>query len=165
MNVIKISGASPGDFYYNTALQNGLLKDINELLDIMQRDVHLNKLGKIVSNTQTKIKNQVSVDNLWELFFNYFEEVHSSFINTLKSKYDLSSNDLRLCAFLRINLSNKEICQITNVSLKSIHTIIYRVKKKIGLPRELNLSDFLVSEKFKNIDAKTIYLVSNRKKV
>ena len=84
-------------------------------------------------------------DDEWNQFAIYFDQVHNNFISTLKSKFPgLSSTDLKLCAYLRLNLSSKEIAQLLNISLKGVEISRYRVRKKFGILPEINLYDFLI---------------------
>jgi DNA-binding CsgD family transcriptional regulator len=63
----------------------------------------------------------------------------------MKAKFPgLSSTDLKLCAYLRLNLTSKEIAQLLNISLKGVEISRYRVRKKLQLSTEVNLYDFLI---------------------
>jgi len=80
----------------------------------------------------------------WNHFAIYFDEVHNNFLSGLKARFpDLSSTDLKLCAYLRLNLSSKEIAQLMNISLKGVEISRYRIRKKLNLATEVNLYDFL----------------------
>lgn len=84
-------------------------------------------------------------DEEWNQFAIYFDQVHNNFISILKTKFPgLSATDLKLCAYLRLNLSSKEIAQLLNISLKGVEISRYRVRKKLGLSPEINLYDFLI---------------------
>ena len=81
----------------------------------------------------------------WNHFAIYFDQVHNNFLTILKTKFpQLSPTDLKLCAYLRLNLSSKEIAQILNISLKGVEVSRYRIRKKLNLPTETNLYDFLI---------------------
>ncbi|WP_158795459.1 triple tyrosine motif-containing protein [Pedobacter sp. L105] len=81
----------------------------------------------------------------WNQFAIYFDQVHNNFLTILKNKYPgLSSTDLKLCAYLRLNLSSKEIAQLMNISLKGVEISRYRIRKKMELTTEVNLYDFLI---------------------
>ncbi len=81
----------------------------------------------------------------WNQFAIYFDQVHNNFLSILKAKYSsLSSTDLKLCAYLRLNLSSKEIAQLMNISLKGVEISRYRIRKKLELATEINLHDFLI---------------------
>jgi DNA-binding CsgD family transcriptional regulator len=93
---------------------------------------------KLLSDTE---KN----DDDWKNFAIYFDEVHNNFLGTLKTKFpSLSSTDLKLCAYLRLNLSSKEIAQLLNISLKGVEISRYRLRKKLQLSTDINLYDFLI---------------------
>jgi DNA-binding CsgD family transcriptional regulator len=63
----------------------------------------------------------------------------------MKVKFpNLSATDLKLCAYLRLNLSSKETAQLLNISLKGVEISRYRLRKKLQLPTEVNLYDFLI---------------------
>ncbi|TWI98664.1 regulatory LuxR family protein [Mucilaginibacter frigoritolerans] len=81
----------------------------------------------------------------WNHFAIYFDQVHNNFLTTLKNKFpSLSPTDLKLCAYLRLNLSSKEIAQLMNISLKGVEISRYRIRKKLNLSTDINLYDFLI---------------------
>lgn len=83
----------------------------------------------------------------WDRFASHFDEVNNNFLSTLKKKYPvLSATDLKLCAYLRMNLSSKEIAQLMNISVKGVEVSRYRLRKKLELHTEVNLFDFLIKE-------------------
>lgn len=94
------------------------------------------------------------MDEDWQQFAVHFDKVHSDFLVALKEIYpNLSSNELKLCAYLRMNLSSKEIAQLLNISLRGIEISRYRLRKKLQIPTETNLFQFLLnfhSEKKEN---------------
>jgi DNA-binding CsgD family transcriptional regulator len=80
----------------------------------------------------------------WEQFSVHFDKVHSDFLVTLKEKYPaLRSHELKLCAYLRMNLSSKEIAQLMSISVRGVEISRYRLRKKLQLPTETNLFQFL----------------------
>lgn len=73
----------------------------------------------------------------------HFEKVHKNFFNELKTECpDLTKRELRLCAFIKMNLSNKEIAPLLNISVRGVETARYRVRKKLQV-QEANFSSFL----------------------
>ncbi|RPD41156.1 triple tyrosine motif-containing protein [Chitinophaga barathri] len=80
----------------------------------------------------------------WDQFAIHFNNVNFDFFNNLKQAYpDLTPNDLKLCAYLRMNLSSKEIAQLLNITLKAVEIARYRLRKKLQLSPDTNLTDFL----------------------
>ncbi|MFY0255500.1 triple tyrosine motif-containing protein [Chitinophaga sp. 30R24] len=81
----------------------------------------------------------------WEHFSRHFDEVHNNFLLSLKKQFPkLSTTDLKLCAYLRINLTTKEIAQSMGISARGVETSRYRLRKKLDIPAEKNLYDFLL---------------------
>jgi DNA-binding CsgD family transcriptional regulator len=78
--------------------------------------------------------------NAFNDFERYFIEVHPEFYSKLKRKYeDLSQNELRVCALLRLNLSSKQIADITGRSVRSVESTRTSIRKKMGLTLQDNL--------------------------
>jgi ligand-binding sensor domain-containing protein len=74
----------------------------------------------------------------------HFNNVNNEFFNKLKDRYpELSPNDLKFCAYLRMNLSTKEMAQLMNVTTKAVEVGRYRLRKKLSLLPEVNLYEFL----------------------
>jgi len=84
-------------------------------------------------------------DNNWENFSRYFEEVHKDFNSNIKTKYPkITSNELRLLALLKMNLSSKEIANILNISAEGIKKARYRLRKKLDLTTEESLQELVL---------------------
>jgi hypothetical protein len=86
-------------------------------------------------------------ESVWEEFEMRFHQVHNDFYDKLQQiNPDLSLNERRLCAFLRLNMTTKEISSITGQSLRSIEVARTRLRKKLHLTNsDVNLIDFLLS--------------------
>ena len=82
----------------------------------------------------------------WDQFASHFNEINNDFLKKLKSRFpDLTNSDLKICAYLKLNLSSKEITQIMNISLRGVEMGRYRLRKKLQIPTEQTLNDFLNS--------------------
>ncbi|WP_437918629.1 triple tyrosine motif-containing protein [Sphingobacterium sp. LRF_L2] len=129
----------------NIVYKNELLNNLHEeLLNVKDRD------GKKLSNDQLQKVNKL-IDNArsderdWDLFEKSFNESHENFFKKLKTEYpSLSPNDLKLCAYLRLNMSSKDIASLLNISTRGVEIRRYRLRKKFNLPTEKNLSEFLL---------------------
>lgn len=92
------------------------------------------------------LKKENASDKDWEVFKTYFAEVHNDFDEKLRTLYsEISEKEIRLAAFLRMNLTTKEIAATLNVLPDSILKSKYRLKKKLGLDKETDLTGFLNS--------------------
>ena len=86
-----------------------------------------------------------SSKDVWKEFEVRFQEVHSEFYDNLNKRFpDLTPNEKKICSFLRLNMSTKEISAITYQSVRSIDMARFRLRKKIGLDSEENLISFLL---------------------
>lgn len=87
-----------------------------------------------------------NIDKEWENFTKHFDKVHSDFVVNLKEKHPtITGNEIKLCAYLRMNLSTKEVAQLMNISVRGVEISRYRLRKKLQLPSEVNLFDYLIS--------------------
>ncbi|RYY35305.1 MAG: transcriptional regulator [Sphingobacteriaceae bacterium] len=81
----------------------------------------------------------------WEQFTNHFNVVHANFFKVLQAHYpDITVNELKLCAFIKMNLSTKEIAHLSNITIKAVEVARYRLRKKLSLQTDTNLYNFLV---------------------
>ena len=88
------------------------------------------------------------MDKDWEHFAQHFDKVHSDFMVILKEKHEnITPNELKLCTYLRMNLSTKEIAQLLNITVRGIEISRYRLRKKLGIKTEVTLFDYLMSIK------------------
>lgn len=94
---------------------------------------------------QKSLHHHLELDDSWATFKLHFEEVHPNFFQELlKSGDDISQKDLKLCAYLKLGMDTKEIAQLLNVTPASIRTAMYRLKKRMEIPEEDSLRDFLI---------------------
>ncbi len=82
----------------------------------------------------------------WEQFASHFDEINNNFLKKLKQRFPtLSNSDLKVCAYLQLQLSSKEIAQLMAISLRGVEIRRYRLRKKLNLPTEESLTDFLTA--------------------
>jgi len=93
------------------------------------------------------IDSELDVTQEWEQFTEHFDQVHSNFLKKLKEQWpDLSATELKLAAYLRLNLTSKEIAHLMSISIRGVETGRYRLRKKLGLTsNETSLYDYLIS--------------------
>ncbi|PRY87920.1 two-component regulator propeller domain-containing protein [Mongoliibacter ruber] len=99
------------------------------------------ELNKVIQSIEKNIKG----DKEWEQFEIHFDQVHGDFMSRFKKAYpDLSPQEIKLSAYLRMNLSSKEIAYLMNISTRGIEIARYRLRKKIQLERQDNLQEFIL---------------------
>lgn len=122
----------------------------NEVLEgLKQKAEELKSTDKSKNGYQQLIRTinfDLQDDNNWENFARYFEEVHKDFNGNIKRRYpEVTSNELRLLALLKMNLSSKEIANILNISPEGIKKARYRLRKKLNITTEDSLQDLVLS--------------------
>ena len=124
--------------------KNKFLKKVNEDLNSIQ-DFVVNDLAKAkILGLKKRVKKEIDLKHQNKIFESYFDEANEELFRRLKGKYpDLTPYDLRLCAFIRMNISTKEIATILNISYRGAEVSRYRLRKKMNLPREINLASHL----------------------
>jgi ligand-binding sensor domain-containing protein/DNA-binding CsgD family transcriptional regulator len=123
-----------------------LVARIREELSLLLKKTGLSNANSEFKPILRLLEDAEKGDNDWEQFAAHFDEVHHNFLHIIKKKYPiLSATDLKLCAYLKLNLSSKEIAQLMNISLKGVEISRYRLRKKLQLETEVNLFDFLIN--------------------
>lgn len=130
----ELSNAALNLIRKNEALQS--LKD--DLLDSRNETRSIQKIIR-------RIDEHLEADHDWEIFEASFNQVHDDFFKRLMQEYpDLTPGDLRLAAYLKMNLSSKEIAPLLNISIRGVENKRYRLRKKTGLPEDANLTEFMM---------------------
>jgi ligand-binding sensor domain-containing protein/DNA-binding CsgD family transcriptional regulator/PAS domain-containing protein len=98
----------------------------------------------LIRNIETSLKSQLSPGTEWDEFETWFKEVHKNFYDRLIQRVpDLTTRELKICAFLKLKLNTKEIASLTNLSAKSIEVYRSRIRKRLGVPTGENLINFI----------------------
>lgn len=93
-----------------------------------------------------KIDSNIQSDEVLKRIEDQFDLIHNNFMKRLHARHpDLSNNERMMCAYLKMNLSTKEIAPLLNISVRGVETIRYRLRKKFGLEREDNMIDYLTN--------------------
>lgn len=129
----------------NTAM--ALVKK-NEVLLVLKKELLLHKSSfenqysfkKLIK----QINNSIEHEDEWEIFEYNFNQVHDEFFNQLKMKFEnLTHKDLKICAYVKMNLTTKEIAPLMNISIRGVETHRYRLKRKLNLTKDESLTSFL----------------------
>ncbi len=95
------------------------------------------------NSIQRTLKESTRIDREWENFRASFEAIHVGFIEQLQIFHNLSKTDLKLCALIKLRLNLKETANVLGISPDSVKTARHRLKKKLELPRDENLEEFI----------------------
>lgn len=118
---------------------------LKQLSDITNRYSDEGKVPRdFVREVNAVIGDSLKNDDEWSRFRLHFDSVHPDFFNKLKAASpDLTENDLRLCAYIRIGMRAKQIAEMLHISADSVNSNRYRLRKKLGLARGDSLDDFV----------------------
>jgi DNA-binding CsgD family transcriptional regulator len=126
--------------------KNEFLLELKETLKSQKEDLGTRFPEKHYSRLVRKIDNNISSMDDWKVFEFHFEKAHEKFLHKLINKYpQLSHSDLRLCAYLRMNLTSKEIAPLLRISYRGVENHRYKLRKKLLLKKEVNLTDFILA--------------------
>ncbi|OXG06626.1 regulatory LuxR family protein [Flavobacterium araucananum] len=122
------------------AKQTEMIDNIQGILD-SEKD-----FNKLKSEIRKAIKINEVNKHEWEIFETNLNQIHNEFIITLSKKFpNLTPKDIKLCVYLKMNLSSKEIAPMMNISFRGVELHRYRLRKKLNLTQDENLSKFLLS--------------------
>lgn len=115
-----------------------LKEEVQQRQALGQATGHINQVIKLIDASLTSRQD-------WKVFEKNFNKVHERFFKRLLEQYDsLTTSDLRLAAYLRMNLSSKEIAKLMNITVRSVELKRYRLRKRLGLPPNANLNEFMI---------------------
>jgi DNA-binding CsgD family transcriptional regulator len=91
-----------------------------------------------------KVDNSIAHKDEWKIFEYNFNQVHEEFFFQLKKRFpDLTHKDLKICAYIKMNLTTKEIAPLLNISIRGVETHRYRLKRKLNLDNDNSLATYL----------------------
>ena len=118
------------------------IKDNLEAIKTATETERQKSLRNLTRTLETEIENKET----WDQFLLYFDQVNRNFITNLQAKHpNLTQNDLRMCALTRLNMSNREIATLLNISITGVEKSRYRLKKRLDLTVEEDLPKYLMS--------------------
>ncbi len=127
-----------------------LVQNGERLLKVKEELLKLKETGFSEKNSQEykkiiRMLGETTLKESWEEFALHFDQVHNNFLVKIKNSFpNLTPNELKLCAYLRLNLSSKEIGQIMNITTKSVELARYRLRKKLKIPKDVELFSFMM---------------------
>jgi hypothetical protein len=128
--------------------KNEMLLQIKAEVEIQKKKLGSQYPNKYADHLIRMINENISSDDDWAIFQQNFDVIHENFFRQIKIKYpEMTTHDLKLCAFIRLNLSTKEIASLLNITVRGIEAARYRLRKKFGISAEQNLTEFLIELK------------------
>ncbi|WP_345955832.1 triple tyrosine motif-containing protein [Mucilaginibacter sp. PAMB04168] len=136
----ELSNSALSVAYKNELLQK-LSDELAKLKDENGKRLPTDQINKV----QKVINDGMNDERDWNLFEKSFNEAHENFFKKLKAQHpELVPNDVKLCAYLRMNMSSKELSSLLNITLRGVEIRRYRLRKKLNIPHDKNLVEFLM---------------------
>lgn len=121
-------------------LLNLMHDELKELKDSVRNEAGRLKIRELIKRINSNLQDEEHL----KVFEANFERVHHDFFTQLKSTYpDLTPKEQQLCAFVKMNLTNKEIASILNISVRGVETARYRLRKRLGMNQDEDMAQFL----------------------
>lgn len=121
-----------------------ILQTIHENLNQILQQSTNPAVKKEIQQLLNLLNFDATLDEDWAQFARHFDQVHVDFLKRVREQHPhLSSTDYKLCAYLRMNLSTKEIAPLMNISVRGVEASRYRLRKKLGLPNDANLTEVI----------------------
>lgn len=125
--------------------KNKIMKELKDKVNGIQDCNGNGKINRGLQKLDNLVDFSFNLDEDWEQFRIYFEETHNGFFEILREKYpDLTPGEMRLAALIKLNLTIKETATILGITPNSVKTARYRLRKKLGMETEENLTEFMI---------------------
>jgi hypothetical protein len=125
--------------------KNELLIEIKNELENQKKQVGNQNPESNNKKILSLINKNITSDNDWKVFEELFDQAHANFFKRLKTAYpELTQSDLKLCAYLKLNLSSKEIAPLLNISFRGVETRRFRLRRRLSLDQDMNLVEFVM---------------------
>jgi len=120
----------------------------NELLELIKEDLKktAENKNKDIMPVITMINRNIKEENSWDIFKEAYDSLDKDFLKKMKTAHpSLTPSDLKLCAYLRLNLSSKEIAPMLHISIRSVEIKRYRLRKKLNLIHDEGLVNYILN--------------------
>jgi DNA-binding CsgD family transcriptional regulator len=126
--------------------KNELINNVKDRISEIKSKVKDPAARKELRNLETRLKNDQLAEQDWEDFAIHFTKVHHDFFKKIKTQHpELTPKDLKLCSYLKLNLTTKEIAPLLGISIRGVEVARYRLRKKLKLDSEENLNEYMMN--------------------
>jgi DNA-binding CsgD family transcriptional regulator len=147
-NELKYKTQELNGYILNVIRKNEMLEDVKKnalsISKAIDEEKQMTTVRQRVMRLISQVDSNIEHDTDFKVFESNFDLIHQDFFKLLDERFPgLSRNDKILCAYLNMNLSTKEIAPLLNISVRGVEVNRYRLRKKMNLDRDVNLSEFL----------------------
>lgn len=130
----------------SSAKTGEILENVVEELSQLRHNCKDKRNAQALSSIENKIRSINWDEDAWDSFRFYFENLHPSFFSRLSQAYPtLTPGEIRICAFIAMNLNTKDIASLTNRSVRTIDTAKFHIRKKLGITKDTSLLSILLA--------------------
>ena len=123
-----------------------LIQQLKDTIQKVAKNTNDQAAAKELKKIDRLLNENTQLSEGWDQFAHHFDQVHIDFLQKVREKYpQLTANDEKLCAYLRMNLSTKEMAPLMNISIRGVEVARYRLRKKIGIDSAVNLNEFMLN--------------------
>lgn len=143
---INLKNAKVASNTVNLIHLNEILLSIKELIGQIDKKNDFNTNFALLTKINRIIDHELQGDQHWNEFEEIFNQLHDNFMQRLKTSFpELTPRDMRLCAYLRMNFNTKEIAPLLGISVRGVEDTRYRIRKKLQLSSEANITEFILN--------------------
>jgi len=125
--------------------KNSFINSVKHNISTVMKRSKNQEVKKELNKIMGTIDKNIAEDDDWEHFAIHFDQVHGDFTKRIQEDFpDLTPQEMKLSAYLRMNLSTKEIAHLLNISVRGVEIARYRLRKKLNLERSVNLQEFIL---------------------
>ena len=144
LNSLEEPNSEAVNMALNIIQKNESLRALSKKIDLFRANPKFSNCYSELFELQNMIRETLQLDKDRDTFQLYVNQNNELFYSALREKYpNLTPNEVRLSALIRLDLSSKEIASILNISSKSVEMNRYRLRKKMQLSGSVNLSEFI----------------------
>ena len=122
-----------------------LIQQIQHTLNKIVKNTNDELVASDLRKVNRRLEESAQLSEIWNQFAHHFDQVHNDFLQKIRDKYpQLTANDEKLCAYLRMNLTTKEMAPLMNISIRGVEVARYRLRKKLNLDSGVNLNEFML---------------------
>lgn len=126
--------------------QNETINALQQMLSGLKKEVKEHQTSHKVNKILNYLKQERRADKNWDQLLYHFNELHPSFFDRLKKEHpELRPKDMKLCAYLKINLTTKEMASLMNISVRGIEASRYRLRKRLGIDSNVDLNEYFMN--------------------
>ena len=145
---LKHKASELADSTMNLVRKNEILQDLDASMEELSASIKMEEPKTVINRKIRDLRHGIAMnmkdDDNWQIFEENFNLVYDNFMQKLIARFPhLKTNDRKLCAYLKMGLSSKEMASLLNTSVRSVETARYRLRKKLDLGQGSNLTDFI----------------------